>query len=1047
MTLNISRIRPTFQRAIVITNTMFPYVFVKRNNRIVFSLEDTRRYIQSTVLSTISNSYMSFRLWKKVYDSEQLWSYLANCNCMGYINTSIQWSNQTLRGYLDFSQLCLISECRILCIEQLIGFQLCHKNVYFCSLDRFTDEICEQANHMMDNSKDGEIIWIGSVFVSGTSERKLSSTQTGENVFYFFKHADCREDSRKTCTLFEWATQVFRVNNWFPPENYQGKKYSRVGNSSFIAAGGSDYWASRHYASWEQSYYLQQKDTYMLLQRRFGARPAILKMGHFDATDHHDLFEIKADALIDSDIMSSQILRGESVSSFDFLLLEFFRALGASTVEGHADANIERWRAAQKKVGSRRKYPTQGQGILVYLDDYQTSKIIETIKQKLPGELHQRIVPIIPIEKNYASSTLLISPLLLDALEQKIQSILDYNEVHFNQRTVDVTIFIATAFTTRLQEEIKHVLFRMGASQVRTLSIFDRQRLPYGSCPADNSISYARLDLPAIGFFDTCPICRVLNTLRILQEQLQDEMLIERTRQIIGSWEAVKSSDNHYKSGISISCVELPEDIQQALLVYENVYGQGKICLNTNLGLSLFAIENTVISLSLDFLNRCLESAELDASVKLLLISSHLLTFSELQLSEKYFCRLLDQLCDLLEEQTLVTEFTGLAVVAVCAQPLIFQRYSQRHMAERFRSGHVSANNDGLLLRLALYQTLQQNNETDVEYLRELRCYLKNEKTAPALIYDLFLYTETEYKQSHRQAFGQIRHSNVRKKDETYRSALNYVHKLESIYGLDLVRDFFHNPSQYIAKRESVLQQLRCLEETLTPVENVDHQAIQCALMELLDTLQELNKGLYLRAEKAVGNKDIAAWLTYCEACAGKRIQADDCGTILQIINGYTGNHKSDVYPWFFVYADVTEEVINLIVDMMQMCSSRLRNFLQDSADQEKAYDGIIMVRFRDEYVELSFYNATLNTKSIEEIRRIKRSKENRPSVITFRQFERIISHSSDRCGVCCFEWDYIDEQCRNCLAGGESLDDSEHLYCATLRIPYIDMGSSFNYA
>lgn len=152
VTLNISRIRPTFQRAIVITNTMFPYVFVKRNNRIVFSLEDTRRYIQSTVLSTISNSYMSFRLWKKVYDSEQLWSYLANCNCMGYINTSIQWSNQTLRGYLDFSQLCLISECRILCIEQLIGFQLCHKNVYFCSLDRFTDEICEQANHMMDNS-------------------------------------------------------------------------------------------------------------------------------------------------------------------------------------------------------------------------------------------------------------------------------------------------------------------------------------------------------------------------------------------------------------------------------------------------------------------------------------------------------------------------------------------------------------------------------------------------------------------------------------------------------------------------------------------------------------------------------------------------------------------------------------------------------------------------------------------------------------------------------------------------------------------------------
>lgn len=144
---------------------------------------------------------------------------------------------------------------------------------------------------------------------------------------------------------------------------------------------------------------MQQKDTYKLLQRQFGARPALLKMGHFDATDHHDLFEIKTDALVDSDIMSSQILRGRSVSSFDFLLLEFSRALGVSAEEGPNGANTKQWQVVQKKIGGRRKYSTHGQGILVYLDDYQTSKIIETMKQRLPSELQQRIVPIIPIEK------------------------------------------------------------------------------------------------------------------------------------------------------------------------------------------------------------------------------------------------------------------------------------------------------------------------------------------------------------------------------------------------------------------------------------------------------------------------------------------------------------------------------------------------------------------------------------------------------------------------------------------------------------------------
>ena len=46
-TLNINRIRPNFQQAIVITNTLFPYVFLKRDDRIVFSPEATRQYIQS----------------------------------------------------------------------------------------------------------------------------------------------------------------------------------------------------------------------------------------------------------------------------------------------------------------------------------------------------------------------------------------------------------------------------------------------------------------------------------------------------------------------------------------------------------------------------------------------------------------------------------------------------------------------------------------------------------------------------------------------------------------------------------------------------------------------------------------------------------------------------------------------------------------------------------------------------------------------------------------------------------------------------------------
>lgn len=1041
-TLNTSKISSSFQKAILITNTLFPYVFTKNGDRIVFSETETLQYIHAKENEPIIKSYLSFRLWKKVYDSEQLWDFLASRNSMGYINAPIIWNGKTLRGYLDFSQLCLIPECRNLCIEQLMGFQLSNERVYFHSLDRFTDEICELANHQMDNAKDGKSIWIGSVFVSGTSERKLGSAQIDDNIFYFFWHADRQEASRKTYTLFEWATVALRINSWFPPTLYENKNYARVGNSSFVAAGGSGYWASRHYADWDKSYYLPQGKTYKILQKQFGARPALLKMGHFDSTDHHDLFELEVDKLVDSDIMSSRIILENDISSFDFLLLEFFQTLGVSEDEKAPGTSC--WQVAKNKNGGKRSYKVEGHGILVYLNDYQTSKIIESIKPWLPEEARERVIPIIPIEKSYASSTLLISPLLIDALEQKIKSLLDNNKKQFGQPIVNATIFIATAFTTRLQEEIKHILLCMGVSQVRMLSIIDRQRLPFGSCSLDNNISYARLDLPAIGIVNTCPICRSLHILRNLEERLQDDTLLNRIQEIISNWEAVKSSDNHYKSGISVSTISLPDDINQALKSYEEIYGQEQISINTNLGLSLFAIENTVISLDFDFIDRCLRSTELDESVKLLLISAHLLIFNELQLSEKYYCLLLDELCDLLEKQTKVTAFTALAVVSICGQPHLFQSYSQRHTIERFRKGYKSQNNDSLLLKLAIYQEISQNDEIDFGFHRELRCYLKNEKSALAFIYDLFLYTETEYKQSHRQAFSQIRHSSIKQKDEVYQNALKYVKKIKSIYNSDLLRNLFHNPNQYIEKRECILQRLYEMEADLTKNE-IDHQSIQHDLNSLLDVLQELHKGLYLRAEKAVGNQDITAWLDYCESCAKERARIGKEDTLLKIIGGYTGNYNSEVCPWFFAYADVTEEVINILVDMMQRSSQKLRNFLQGQ-DNETGYDRIIRVQFHKEHVELSFYNATTNQKSIEEIRYIKRSKENRPSMIAFRQFERMISDTSKGDHLDCFEWNYVDTVFPNCLSSGNTLQEGEHLFQAIMRISYVDMGSSFGW-
>lgn len=72
------------QRAIILTNTLLPYVFVRVEQAFLYSEYETQSYIKSPLLDSefglplpISLSYISFRLWKRVFDSEQMWECLS----------------------------------------------------------------------------------------------------------------------------------------------------------------------------------------------------------------------------------------------------------------------------------------------------------------------------------------------------------------------------------------------------------------------------------------------------------------------------------------------------------------------------------------------------------------------------------------------------------------------------------------------------------------------------------------------------------------------------------------------------------------------------------------------------------------------------------------------------------------------------------------------------------------------------------------------------------------------------------------------------------
>ena len=232
-------------------------------------------------------------------------------------------------------------------------------------------------------------------------------------------------------------------------------------------------------------------------------------------------------------------------------------------------------------------------------------------------------------------------------------------------------------------------------------------------------------------------------------------------------------------------------------------------------------------------------------------------------------------------------------------------------------------------------------------------------------------------------------------------------------------------------------------------LKNVDstikHQELKGKLKEWLELIQSTNEGLYLRAVSC-SSAAVEEWLHYCEAAAKQRFGKNE-DVIKTVISKFPTNFipHGDVYPWFYVHKNVTEEVINLYVDMIKRRSHKLRDFLQVGSDKDcKAYDGIIEVVFKKDYVEVTFYNATTNPMDIKEIRYIKQSKENRPSFLTFHQFETILSRRQHGKTFQCFQWNYSPR--KHYLANNKTPDEGTRLFQAIIRIPYVDLGSSFFY-
>lgn len=1057
--------RGNAQKLIIVTNTMYVFEYTRKGETYVYSVGHTREYIQNRAQS-ISDSFLYFLIWDRVYNSACIWHLAKEAKLPVFITSDVEWNiNHPIHGYLDFSQLSLIPLCRDFCIKRLSVLHFLKKNVYFRSVDRFTEEICEYANYQMGNASSNKSVYIGSVFVSGSSTRM--SVQKSER-FYFFKHADATES--EVFSLFEWASNAIWRDKAFSPNQPEESHYKRIGLSPFVANNGADYWAESHYSNHTMLYCLSQSDTYKILQRQVGVHPSSLYLGHIDYTNRHDLIGVRLTSLFESDLILNQFTPSYSeLSCSDYTITKFIGALAGSVNQKtlkdkvlNPSLSLGRKSALVKKYTECKKTRQRiKKGIIVYLYDFQTTTITEKISSLFAEPYQNRIIPIIPAERDADNSTLMVPPLFLEKIKNAIDIAKKENLEEYGKCEVRVLLFVAAPYSVRISKEIENIILSLGATEVSFLSLFDRRRLMMDSNKGEVSASLGRIDIPSLGNNQSCMICSALRSIKTVQSELINDSLRKRIDKLIEIWTAAKESDNMYGKGIEQRSIILSSQVEEEINRICTLYSQNNIGIWTNTALAMFAIENASITSSPDFISRCLEmnsltldekrnpDYDLSGKMKILLICMYLLLESSSQACDRQIADYLILLLDFVNGQKEPSEYTSLAVLTVSALPTRFLDYLFDQLIEKEKGKEEVSypNFDALLISLIIIKLGTKTVEHS-RTLRPLLCYFKTQKQQLDFIYDAFLYSEKDYRQSHTQALVKIA-SASELPITTYLTGLNYIDKLTELLSDSYYENLFHDPTAYRENKSRLISKLSAIRNLLSQIcENGSSSLKLDAKQQVSDLLEELHQinsqGLYLRApNNSDSQEQIKNWLNYCRQKAFERVDEKQRFTNIRVSIQIIASQelKTKGRPWFYTFNDVTEEIINIYVDMLRGKTGRIvdHGITENTPSADNSYDGIISLRFKDSYVEISFYNSTRNMKTISEIRKIKKSKKSRSSLLVFRTFDQIFSYlAEEKASESSLNWDYVENYFPGCVR------DNYHIFCATVKIPYVDLGSSF---
>ena len=1013
------------KKVILISRSYSVSVFIHDNksniDTIHYDAQSTNNYVQKKQQQkTPFESVYGYIQWLINYESKLFWGFLNkyqdNSFQNMYIKGKLKWnydSDKNMTTYLDFSQASFIRECRDLFILQLFRIiSIYGTKIYFVSGERFSEDICELANAELGTKDENTHVFIGSAYVTGTSSLKQNIIQKkpDNRWFYFFKHADCEGDD-EILTLLNWEEKAEASN-----QALEEWEYERIEETPFIAKKGVNFFRERQYTEEDDKIVkMSTKRMYEYFQESDSWENKICSFGHVDLGGPHDNVILNTVEIFKKDRLESYTQPKVLDTAYDFLLFNFYEALGRkqnlqlinSIEEDFCSQLISSYATKEKIIGyskiNKDSFCNE-KGLLLHFTDYATTEIISFFRKIFSTSMNYRIIPIAMMSRQRGATSLLLSPLLVDSLQSFFKT---YKEQ--NQGACRVTIFSAMLISTKLIDELKHVMFRIGAEEVKVLSLINRQRMPFGYSAKEQIKTLWKLDVPPLGNRKNCAICYGISNLERLCSLLGIENICTRIKEVTRNFKNKQAFDKKL-SIIESRKIQIPRDIKEMIDFLVEPYQRMKgVEITTDIGLVLFSIEDTTVTRSLKFLRECLNS-DLDDDTKMLLLCVHLGLFKQVEMSEKKQYEMVQELYKYLKEQVEITNYSALALIIIASQEKKIINGLKQEVQKDIEVQRLYKNLDALICGIFICWV----NEVEVD--AHIKYYFKNTNSSLAeKLNAIFYYTFRNCNTTHSGILSRIYDQGIVFQKADYREAYNRIVYLKNIYNefpVDILdaksngEEILKQIKRTICKEEHILHKyLETGDLTLISQINMcNHDFIQCA--------EQLNELLY-KHERDDLQRELKEILDrIIDDQAEERIKE----TLRNVVIEWPIVEDDDEY-WFFWTNDIICEISYLMLDFRYL--KQRFSYCMPYTYEEREITGIVQAIFRDKYLEIHFKNKIAKEADVNKIIERKNIKNNRPTILRIEELKTSMTDKE------IFEFNSYE------LNGNRIFD-------ACLKIPYI---------